>query len=166
VRRLKLAGWIDDHAVVMAEPERRVAFKLAWNGLAQLENLPDFDLALDEMRVLYTFYLQHPHPSDPVRAQIDARRRTARTKKECDALDAGERLAAEAWRLDKIDKLAKVDAAYPLEYARGVSLFRLARYGESAHAFERWLEAHPNGPFTLRARGHLRAALRAKEVVP
>src|SRR5207247_7804046 len=97
VRRLRLAGWLVDHTVLMLEPERRVAFKLAWNALTQLENLPDFDPSLDEMRVLYTFYLQNPHASDPVRAQIDAHRKTAHTKKECDALDAGERLAAEAW---------------------------------------------------------------------
>lgn len=166
VKRLRLAGWLDDHTVLMAEPERRVAFKLAWNALTLLENLPDFDPSLDEMRVLYTFYLQNPHAADPVRAQIDAHRRAAKTKKECDALDAGERLAAEAWRLEKIDKLAKIDPIYPAEYARGVELFRLARYADSARAFERWLDAHPNGAFTLRARGHLRAAIRAKEEAP
>jgi hypothetical protein len=163
VRRSKMAGWIDDKTVLMDEPVRRVAFKLAWNALAQLDNLPDFDPTIDELRVLYTFYLQHPHAPDHARAQIDALRKTAKTKKDCDNLDAGERLAADAWRLDKVEKLAKVDSAYPADYARGALHYRMAAYGESARSFQKWLEEHPNGPFTLRARNHLRAAIRARE---
>jgi TolA-binding protein len=166
VWRSKLAGWIDDHAVLMSEIEQRVAFKLAWNAATQLEGLPDFALTLDETRALYTFYLQHPHAPDPVRAQLDAHRKSAKGAKECAMLDAGERLAAESWRLEKIEKLEKLDPEYPAAYARGVELYRMERYGEAARAFETWLDAHPDGPFTLRARGHLRAAIRAKQEAP
>lgn len=163
IRRSKLAGWAGDRSVLMDEPVLRVAFKLAWNGIAQLDNLPDFDPTTDELRLLYAFYLQHPHAPDHARAQIDALRKTAKTKKDCEALDAGERLAAEAWQLDKVEKLAKIDSAYPADYARGVLHYRAGHYSESSRLFQRWLEEHPNGPLTLRARGHLRAAIRATE---
>jgi len=147
----------------MDEATLRVMFKLAFNAATQLEGLPDFEPTLDELRVLYTFYLQHPHAPDKARAQLDQHRKTAHTEKECKLIDASERLAAETWRLEKIEKLEKIDPAYPTAYARGVQLFRLDRYGDSARAFETWLDAHPDGPFTLRARNHLRAALRAKQ---
>jgi TolA-binding protein len=159
---MHLAGWENNHAIAMDERERRVAFKLAWNAVTQTENRAELEPRLDELRVLYSFYLRHPHAPDAVRAGIDAHRKTATTKKECDALDAGEQLAAETWRLDKIEKLAKLDASYPASYARGVQSYRLGRYDEAIREFEHWLADHPDGPYANRARNHLRAALAAK----
>jgi hypothetical protein len=165
VRSMHVAGWEKDHRIAMDEHTRRVAFKLAWNAATQASR-PELEPTLDEMRVLYTFYLQHPHAPDPVRAGIDAHRRAAKTRKECEALDAGEMLAAETWRLEKIERLAKLDPSYPAGYARGVVLYRLTRYEDSARELQRWLDAHPEGPYALRARGHLRAALVAKANTP
>ena len=35
------------------------------------------------------------------------------------------------------------------------------RYDASAEAFRAWLDKHPDGPYSLRARNHLKAALAA-----
>ena len=163
VRRMKLAGWCDDHTLVMRERELRVAFKLAWNATVQVDG-PNFDPTLDEQRVLYTFYLTHPHAPEGVRAQIDAHRKTAKTAKDCAALDAGERLAADAWRLEKVERFAKLDASYPAGFARGVLYYRMAKYDDAARAFEGWLTEHPAGPLALRAEGHLRASRTARDL--
>lgn len=158
VRRMRLAGWCRDHTVLLPEHVRRVAFKLVWNATVQVEGKAGFEPTLDELRVLYTFYLLHPHAPEAVRAQLDARRAAAKGAKDCAALDAGERLAAEAWRLEKVDRFAKLDPTYPAGFARGVLLYRLSRYDDAARAFDAWLREHPSGALALRAEGHLRAA--------
>jgi hypothetical protein len=163
VRRMRFAGWCKDHTILLSEHELRVAFKLAWNATVQLDGRPGFDPTQDEMRVLYTFYFLHPHAPEGVRAQIDTHRKTAKTAKECAALDAGERLAADAWRLEKVDRYAKLDPSYPAGFARGVLLYRLARYDDASRAFEGWLAQHPSGPLALRAENHLRAARAARD---
>jgi tetratricopeptide (TPR) repeat protein len=69
------------------------------------------------------------------------------------------------YRLKKIDEIAALDPAYPSDLARGIVLYRLGRFLPAVQAFRRHLEASPDGPFTLRARGYLRAALgRASEL--
>lgn len=165
VRRMRLAGWCNDHTLALSERELRVAFKLAWNAVVQVEGRPGFDPTTDELRVLYTFYLLHPHAPEGVRAQIDAHRKTAKTAKDCAALDAGERLAADAWRLEKVTRLAKIDPAYPAGFAQGVLYYRMQRYEESVRAFEGWLAAHPSGALALRAEAHLRAARAAQKAL-
>ena len=89
-------------------------------------------------------------------------RTNAKDKVTCDALEAGENLAAEAWRLDKINKLGAIDPAYPLAYAQGVAQFRLGHFEASVEAFEAWVKEHPDGAYVLRARNYLRAALEAQ----
>jgi hypothetical protein len=37
----------------------------------------------------------------------------------------------------------------------------MGRFDASAQSFEAWLKDHPEGPWTLRARNHLKAALDA-----
>ena len=68
----------------------------------------------------------------------------------------------ELWRLEKVKLLAKIDPEYPGEYARGVAAYRAGKYAISEDAFKKWLKDHPNGPFTLRAQNHLRAAIAAQ----
>jgi len=168
IRRMTIAGYVreDSHRVELAlgEHELRVAFKLKWNSVVRVEEDPAFAPSLDESRALYTFYILHPHATESARETFAAARRTARTQADCDALAEGERIASESWRLDKIEKLAHLDPTYPAEYARGVALYRAAKYEASARAFEAWLRLHPNGPLALRARNHLRAALAASKV--
>ncbi len=162
VRRMTQVGWVQDHKVLLTEAERRVAFKMAWNGVAGVTSRPELAVSLDETRTLYSFFLSHPHASESAKARVDGARRAAKDPATCEALEAGENLAADAWRLDKINKLGAIDPTYPLAFAQGVAQYRLGHYEESVDAFEAWIKAHPDGALVLRARNHLRAALEAE----
>jgi len=159
LRRMKAAGWAHERDLDLSDSELRVMYKLKWNAVARFEELPGFEPSLDEVRELYTFYLTHPHAPEGTRATIDAARKHARTEADCEALAAGEAMAGESWRLEKIERLGRLDPGYPLDFARGVALYRAGNYEGSARAFDAWLQQHPDGPWTLRARNHLRAAL-------
>jgi len=159
LRRMKAAGWSHERELDLEDPELRVMYKLKWNAVAHFEEMPGFEPSKDELRALYTFYLTHPHAPESTRASIDAARKNARTQADCDALSAGEAMAGESWRLEKIERLGRIDPSYPLDFARGVALYRAGNYEGSARSFDAWLQAHPDGPWTLRARNHLRAAL-------
>lgn len=164
LRRMALAGWVEGNRLALTDSQLRVAFKLKWNAVARFESTPELAPTVDEVRALYTFYLLHPHAPEASREAIASARKTARTQADCEALAAGEKLAAEQWRLDKIDKLGQIDADYPAGFARAVGLYRTAKYDASAKAFDEWLRAHPDGPLALRARNHLRAAMAASQV--
>ena len=161
IRRMTLAGYVDGKKLALGDRELRVAYKLKWNAVARFEGAPELQPSIDEMRAFYTFEILHPHTPEAARESIAAARKNARTQADCDALEAGEQIAIEQWRLDKVDKLAALDASYPATYARGVGLYRAGRYDDSARAFEEWIRAHPDGPLTLRARNHLHAAISA-----
>ncbi|HEY2511630.1 MAG TPA: hypothetical protein VGI39_12265, partial [Polyangiaceae bacterium] len=123
-----------------------------------LERAP-FTLGRDEERALYAFYLRHPHAPESLRARIDEARSGAKTARACVALEEAERLAAEQWRLDKIHRLGQIDPEYPTAYAVGIALFRHKDFPAAAGSFQDWLDAHPDGPWALRARSYLRASL-------
>jgi hypothetical protein len=161
VREMRAAGWCREHTILMPDEARRTAYKLTWNALLGLGGRRELAPTLDELRMLYRFYLEHPHAPEGARARIDAARGGARTAASCASLDAGEQMAAESWRLDKIKRLGAFDPAYPTDFAIGVSLFRHGSFGASAEAFRDWLRVHPDGPYALRAKNHLRAALLA-----
>jgi hypothetical protein len=159
IRRMRREGWVRDHAVLFGEAERRVVFKLMWNAFLSLDARAELTPTLDEQRALYGFYLSHPHASDAKREAIAAARRGAIEKKHCDAINQGERLAIEEWRMDRVNKLAAIDPSYPAAFARGVIHYRRGNYPAAAEAFRDWLRDHPSGPWSRRAEGHLRAAL-------
>jgi hypothetical protein len=161
VRSLTSEGWCEGHHVIPEPSVLRVMFKHMWNGFLGLDGRQELRPSLDEERVLYGFYLSHPHPSKSMRDAIIAARRGARDERSCLALDEAERAATEAWRLEHIGRLATIDPAYPADYARGVASFRRGDFGASAKAFEAWLLAHPRGPMSLRAQNFLRAAAAA-----
>jgi hypothetical protein len=161
VRRMRREGWIKEKTVLLPELVRRAMFKQMWNAFITMEAKPELALTLDETRVLYAFYLAHPHAPDSKREAFAAARRAARDKEACAALDAGERAEAERWRIDRINKLAGIDKTYPAAYARGVALYRSGNYDASVEAFREWLRDHPDGPLALRAQNHLRAAAEA-----
>jgi len=161
VRRMVMTGYVKNGVLLLGDRELRVMFKLRWNAVTRFETEPAFQPTLDEMRAFYMFDLLHPHPTEAARETLAAARKNARSQADCDALAAGERIAAEQWRLDKIDKLARIDPTYPVAYARGVALYGAAKFDDSSRAFEEWIHAHPEGPLTLRARNHLRAAIAA-----
>lgn len=161
VDRMRSVGWIRGQRVLLTEEERRVAYKLTWNGVAGVDRRSELALTLDETRVLYGLYLRLPHAPEPMIRSFAAARNGARDAAACEALTAGERLAAEGWRLDRIGRLAAIDPTYPVAYAKGVANFRLRKFLASADAFETYLREQPEGPYSLKARNFLRAAHRA-----
>jgi len=163
VERMTHVGWCKDHVVLLDDDARRAAYKTAWNGLVGAP--AELALTVDETRVLYRFFLTHPHPSETARQSLTTARAAAKDPAGLAAIDAGEALAAEAWRLDRVERLGALDPAYPLAFARGVGEFRLGRYEASARSFRAWIDRHPDGPWSLRARNHLLAAARAADAV-
>ena len=146
VRAFERSGWIDRGRRVLADPPvLRALFKKRWNELAGLHGGP-FDLALDEQRALLRFLLLHPSlpgnvyeegPPSPVRRET----------------------TLAAYRIKKIDELAAIDPSYPAQLARGVALYGEHRFLMAAEAFNAHLSRAPDGPYTLRARNYLAAAL-------
>ena len=152
------AGWCEGHTLLPSEPALRTMYKQMWDGLVGVEGRPAFEPSLDEQRALYALYLSAPHPSSAMREAIDAARRGAADAKACAGVREAERGAIEAWRLERIARLASIDPSYPAAYARGVSSFRRADYRGASQAFRTWLDARPDGPLALRAHAFLRAA--------
>ncbi len=162
VRRMRSTGWCDaNNTIVLDETQRRIAFKATWNAMVGLEAQPELSPTLDETRALYTLYIQHPHAPEPVRAQLASARRNAPDERTCNEIAGREAAAAEGWRLEKIRKLGPIDSSYPLAYALGVANFRRGQYPAAAESFRTWLNQHPNGPWSLRARNYLKASVEA-----
>ena len=144
-------GWVRDGLVEMDDTVRRAMFKKRWSEVTLIRGAR-FDLSLDEQRALFRFLLQRP-PADDVEA--------AATPRALRGIRQDERASfvAEQYRLRKIDELAALDPTYPADLARGVVFYRMRRYPVATELFRRHLDAHPDGPFTLRAQNYLRAAL-------
>jgi tetratricopeptide (TPR) repeat protein len=161
VERMASAGWVEGNRVVLDDSQRRVVFKLVWTALIGADRMSDLALTIDEQRVLYTLYLGHPHAPESQRASFELLRREATNDTDCTRVINKERLALELWRIEKIKRLGTLDPAYPTGYALGVAYYRAGRFDLSMEAFKAWIAKHPDGPFALRARNHLKAALSA-----
>lgn len=159
VSRMRAAGWIEGKKVLLSRDERRATFKIVWTALMGAANVPSLAPALDEQRMLYTLYLRRPHAPEAQRVSFELQRTQATAPDQCARADALERISAEAWRADKIRRLGEIDATYPTGYALGVAFYKARRYDESVIAFRTWLDHHPEGAWTLRARNHLKAAM-------
>lgn len=72
------------------------------------------------------------------------------------------RLGAEDLRL--IERVKRVDPSYPDALAKGLLFVQLGERQRAIEAFQSQLEAHPNGPFALRARNHLVYAIEKMSV--
>lgn len=161
VGRMRAAGWIEDRHVLLSNTQQAVSFKIVWNALTGLESVPAFHPTLDEQRALYTLFLTRPHPGESARFEIDAQRRRASDEAACQRAAADERRATEMWRVEKIKRLGTLDPQYPTAYALGVAYYRAARYDQAVDAFRSFVDAHPDGPYALRAQDHLKAAIAA-----
>ncbi len=161
LQSMALDGWYDGHRLVPSDDVLRVMFKEMWNTFLGLEQRPDLAPTLDEERLLYAFYLRHPHASRAMRDAFAASRRGPPDAGHRTAIDRAERAAVEAWRTERIGRLASLDPAYPADFARGISRFRAGAFDAAASSFRAWLRDHPDGPWTLRARNYLQAAERA-----
>jgi len=163
VRRMRKVGWCQDHTCVLDDLQRRSAFKATWNTLVGFDKEEAFKLSEMETRALYTLYFAHPHAPEPQRDALMLARRGAADQATCDRIADGERAGAQAWLLTKLGEYGPLDPSYPLQLARGIALYHRRQYADAARAFGRWLEEHPNGPWTLRAKNYLRAATTAEE---
>lgn len=159
VERMGAAGWIDGKRVLLDDAQRRAAYKLVWAASIGAERVPQLALTLDEKRALYTLYLTQPHAPEAQRPSYESMRRSAANEAECKRANAQEKLDAELWRLEKVRRLGEFDPDYPTAYAVGVASFRAGRYDQASTAFQQWIEKHPDGPLSIRARNHLKASL-------
>ncbi|WP_437586561.1 hypothetical protein [Sorangium sp. So ce1000] len=186
---LRRSAWIQRREAGQrgGEEARRVAmdgavlavlFKKRWSAIVGLQRDP-FTPALDEERALFKFLLSHPLvaarsaqglPAPPAEetAALSAPAGGSGPPSPAAELRAAEaRRAEEQYRLKKIDELAALDPSYPRNLARGVTLYRLGSFMQSAEAFRSYLEQRPDGAYTLRAQNYLRAAIeRAREEQP
>jgi hypothetical protein len=125
-------GWIEaDRKLALSERERAVLFEFRWIELLGVRDDPAFAPALDEWRRYYRCLLEHP--------QADA----------SGAAPDGSRA-----RLGYVNALAKVDPEYPAALARGILHQRLGEPEEARRELDLHLQAHPRGPWALRARNH------------
>ena len=85
--------------------------------------------------------------------------RSATTPEACARANAERTKQTELWRADKIRRFGEIDPTYPTSYALGVAYYRAGRFDTSADAFATFVKEHPDGPYVLRARNHLKSAL-------
>jgi hypothetical protein len=157
-------GWCDGRTLAPGRDALRVMFKQMWTSFLHLDGDARFEPTLDEERALYAFYLSHAHAPRGAREAVAAARRGARDARSCAAIDENERATVEAWRLERIARLAAIDPSYPAAYARGVASYHKGDFRTSAQAFRAWLTDHPDGPLALRAQNYLRDAVAAQAV--
>ncbi|WP_437792529.1 hypothetical protein [Sorangium sp. So ce693] len=152
-----------------------VLFKKRWSAIVGVQRDP-FAPALDEERALFKFLLAHPTvaarsaqalpapPDEETAARLEQAGGSGPRAPAAAIRAAEARRAEEQYRLKKIDEIAALDPSYPRHLARGVTLYRLGSFMQSAEAFRSHLDQHPDGAHTLRAQNYLRAALeRARE---
>jgi hypothetical protein len=146
------SGWIEGRRLLPDATVRAVLFKKRWMELGMLHGRA-LDITPPESRALYRFLLLHP----PREGAGDTETKAGELRRE---------YQAEHYRLKKIEDLRTLDPAYPVDLGRGVVLYRLHSYPQAVEAFRRHLDAHPDGPYTLRAQNYLRAALGAATDTP
>jgi hypothetical protein len=123
-------GWLEGREVTLDDAERAALFHLRWAELTDLRSEPPFSPVLDEYRAYYAAYLR--------------------------GLSAPEEVGR---AMSVVRALEKRDPAYPAAFARGVLFYRAGLFGDAAGAFSAHLAAHPDGPWTLRAKNHVLSAL-------
>jgi len=127
------SGWFDGQSLVLDDDERALLFRGRFGELTELGAKPPFAATLDERRASYAILLRHPLGADAgARAQAQYR---------------------------AIQALGKIDPDYPASLARGVLLYRAGAFESAADEFRNRLAAQGDGPWTLRAKNHLLAAL-------
>jgi hypothetical protein len=132
-------GWIDaERELVPDEEECALLFRIRWTELTGLGKGHPFRPTLNEWRAYYRFLIRHPEVQ----------------------VSGGEPELAGA-RLRYVQALASLDDGFPAELARGVLAYQLGRFPEATQAFQAHLQAHPDGPWRLRAQNYLSAALEA-----
>jgi hypothetical protein len=162
IDRMTQVGWCSGRHLAMPDPALRAAFKLTWNRVLELERDASFALTLDETRALYSFYFTHPRATNAGQGAVDASTSASSAAVARGRANDATRKAKAGWLLGKIAELSRVDPTYPVDLARASALFMRRDFRASALLYEEWLQAHPDGLWTLRVQNHLRAALLAE----
>jgi hypothetical protein len=143
VGALRRAGWCSEESgrprVAMDDDELGVAYRKRWNVAVGAPEGAHVSLA--EERLLFAFAIRHPRQEADLGGDAHAR--------------AGFGASA---MLRRIDEHAKVDPDYPAELARGVIHYHAGNYSRAVVSFQRFREAHPDGPYAARAASYARAA--------
>lgn len=144
---LPTLGWVEAEGrgrrVVIDELALRALYKKRWDGLAGFDG-PGFALDPDEVRATIAFQLERGA------ALLD------------EAASTGQLVADNpetAAMLGRIRELSAIDPSYPSRFAEGIVHFKSADYTASVDAFARYLQASPDGPYAMRARNFMKAAL-------
>ena len=128
----KQNGWFEGRKLVLDDDERAALFRVRWTELAGLRGEAAFAPTLDEYRAYYGLHLRNLGGA--------SRERSDRA-------------------FSAVRALEKRDPSYPGAFARGVLYYRVGLFQEAADAFGAHLARHPDGPWTLRAKNHVLAAL-------
>jgi hypothetical protein len=119
--------------LVLDDEELGTLFRMRWCELTRTKSVPPLAPSLDELRAFYALLLAH-------------------------AAEGADR-DSDRVRLLSVAALSKLDPRYPAAVARGVLLYRSGARAAAADAFRDQLSRQEDGPFRLRARNHLLAAL-------
>jgi hypothetical protein len=134
-------GWLTgQRKLILDEEERALLFRMRWGELTGLGRTHPFRPSLNEWRIYYRFLIENP-----------------------DATSESGRLAV---RQTYVQALARLDPDYPADLARGVAAYQLGRFPDAVHAFQAHLQAHPSGPWRLRAQNYFAAATAAAGPTP
>lgn len=156
VARMQAIGWLEGHRANLADDSWRVLYRGLWNRAMGVGEDPAFALSLDDEREIVRLQLAHPHAPETERALLLAERQAAKTREACRALAVREAEAVDRWRLEKVEAWSHRDPSYPIDYARGVLLFRTGRFAEASRAFAE--SRARGGAYGERAFFHERAA--------
>jgi hypothetical protein len=150
IERATQNGWVTaNRRIVPTRDEQALLFRLRWTALTGLQEQMPFRPSLNDWRAYYRFLIENPE-----RSAIPANAHSGTS--------AGDSYR----RLGYIDALARRDTEYPLDLARGALLVRLGEHLAAVEALRRHLEVHPEGPWSLRARNYLAAALERAAPAP
>jgi hypothetical protein len=129
------AAWLDESGRLGADAhELASVFIVRWTGLAGALEDDALEPTLNTWRLYFRFQLE----TGTQGVEPDARAQ---------------------FELETVRALGRRDPKYPLSFALGVLAFRLGNYADAQAAFRAHLSDHPSGPWALRARNHLAAAL-------
>ena len=125
------SGWLAPGRRLV--PDEHVQAALFQKRFAEITGARDVvGLNQDQHRALLAFLLVHPPKMDnPV--------------------------ALAGYRARRVEEAAQVDDAYPIDLARAMTRHQAGDTTGAIEAYRRHFELHPDGPWTLRARNHLKA---------
>jgi hypothetical protein len=126
-------GFRKDGRLTLDDEELGTLFRMRWCELTRTKGTPPLAPSLDEHRAFYALLLAHSPPIGQ---------------------SGSDRVGLLA-----VAALSKLDPRYPADLARGVLLYRNGARAAAADAFRDQLSRKDDGPFRLRARNHLLAAL-------